>query len=179
MGIHIHSRIRPLMVVAGVPDMQGAREQSVWLRFQQIECSEREYRGTCTRRGKSIFFDTYWWTHAPDGDTPLTGPEQPASAAGFYSNLVAVRAWWDAELAAEGMMAVSLPSPKSTNGTFLTMQARASIIRQMLTRQQKWGPRYGVMPGYGINMQNGFQVGWHSFIPAHFRKLDAGFCSCF
>jgi hypothetical protein len=55
------------------------------------------------------------------------------------------------------MMQLSLPSPASTNGTYLKTQATASVIRQMLTRKNKWGPRYGVLPGYGIDMQNGFQ----------------------
>ena len=27
------------MVAAGTPDMQGGREQGVWFRYQQIECS--------------------------------------------------------------------------------------------------------------------------------------------
>lgn len=169
------------MVVAGVPDMQGSRDQGVWQRFQQILCTgaaspysptegaeegkqanaphheAQELHGDCKLRGEPIYFDTYWWTHAPDGNTNLTGPVQSASAAGFYGNLLDVRTWWHAELAKEGMMDLSLPAPTSTNGTYLKTQAVASIIRQMLTRQQKWGPRYGVMPGYGINMQNGFQ----------------------
>ena len=46
-----------------------------------------------------MFFDTYWWSTAPDGDTGLTGPQHAAGAAGFYGNLLDNRRWWDAELA--------------------------------------------------------------------------------
>ena len=64
---------------------------------------------------------------------------------------------WAAELAAEGMHELSLPSPASTNGTQLVTQMRHNIIQGMITWHDTWGPRYGVLPGYGIAMQNGFQ----------------------
>jgi hypothetical protein len=48
----------------------------------------------------------YWWSRAVDGKTNLTGPASAASAAGFYANLMAVRSWWDVELAAEGTVLV-------------------------------------------------------------------------
>ena len=54
-------------------------------------------------------------------------------------------------------MQLALPSPASTNGTYLKTQAIASVIKAMITRKGIWHPRYGVNPGYGINMQDGFQ----------------------
>ena len=87
----------------------------------------------------------------------MTGPAVPAQAAGFYAALLENRQYWDAELASEGMMSMSLPSPASTNGTWLKTQAVASVIRAMLTRKDTWGQRYGTTIGYGINMQDGFE----------------------
>jgi hypothetical protein len=49
----------------------------------------------------------------------------------------------DAELEAEGMMELpSLPSPKTTNGTWIHVEARHNIILSMITWNDKWGPRY-------------------------------------
>ena len=31
------------------------------------------------------------------------------------------------------------------------------VIESMITWFDTWGPRYGVLPGYGITMQNGFE----------------------
>jgi hypothetical protein len=150
------------MIAAGVPDMKGSREQSVWFRFQQISCADAAEdghgkEGACSLIGSPQYYDTYWWTSAPDGKTGLTGPANASQAAGFYANLLENRKWWSAELAAEGMMEMELPSPASTNGTYLKTQAIASVIKAMITRKGKWHPRYGVNPGYGINMQGGFQ----------------------
>jgi len=142
------------MIAAGAPDMQGSREQTVWFRFQQLGCADG---AGCELIGAPQYYDTYWWSHAPDGRTGLTGPEHSAAAAGFYANLLENRRWWAAELAAEDMMQLALPSPASTNGTYLKTQAIASVIKAMITRKGTWHPRYGVNPGYGINMQDGFQ----------------------
>jgi len=80
-------------------------------------------------------------------------------ASGFYATLLESRRWWADELAGEGMMSLtSLPSPATTNGTWLNMQARHNIILGMITWNDKWGPRYGVNPGYGITLQNGFEA---------------------
>ena len=146
------------MIAAGVPDMFGSREQSVWFRFTVLECAGGNMAPPCNLLGAPMYFDTYWWSNRPNGQTGETGPQHPASAAGFYANLLEIRRWWDAELAAEGMMQLeSLPSPASTNGTYLKMQAIGSVIRTMITRKDTWFPRYGVNIGYGVNMQNGFQ----------------------
>ena len=80
-----------------------------------------------------------------------------SAAGGFYRSLLANRAWWDAELAAEGMMQLALPSPESTNGTWLKAQAVQNLRASMILRNEKWGPRYGLLPGYGITMQDGFE----------------------
>jgi hypothetical protein len=44
-------------------------------------------------------------------------------------------------------MEMELPSPASTNGTYLKMQAIHSIVRSMITRQDTFHPRYGTTPG--------------------------------
>ena len=68
------------------------------------------------------------------------------------------RRWWNAELAAEGSMELpSLPSPKTTNGSWINIEAKHNMILGMITWNDKWGPRYGVLPGYGITMQQGFE----------------------
>ena len=54
-------------------------------------------------------------------------------------------------------MELELPPVSSTNGTWLGRQAVHSIVRAMITRQDTWHPRYGVTPGYGQTMQDGFQ----------------------
>jgi hypothetical protein len=60
-------------------------------------------------------------------------------------------------MAAEGMMALTLPDVGGTNGTMLNQQARHSIIRTMVNRRDTWHPTYGVSPGYGWQGQDGFQ----------------------
>lgn len=141
------------MVACGVPDMQGSREQGVWFRFQQIECRGahdfvlgKDNGGECALMGRPQYYDTFWWSNSPSGGNSSkggggTGPAKPASAAGFYQALLATRAWWEDELAAERMMAMELPSPASTNGTFLHVQALHNLIRGMITWQDTWGPR--------------------------------------
>ena len=37
------------------------------------------------------------------------------------------------------------------------MVGRHNIVRGMITWHATWGLRYGVLPGYGIAMQNGFE----------------------
>ncbi len=129
------------MVAAGAPDMKGSREQAVWFKFQQISCNS-----TCSLVGEPQFYDTYWWSNSPATSADLW-PSHSASAAGFFSNLLENRRWWASELAAEGMMELALPSPASTNGTYLKTQALASVIKAMITRKGTWHPRYGVNPG--------------------------------
>ena len=36
-------------------------------------------------------------------------------------------------------------------------QARFAIVRSMISRDNTWHPRYGVLPGYGITLQDGFE----------------------
>jgi len=138
------------LIAAGVPDMRGSREQSVWFRYTVLECAGKNMAPPCSVQGKPAYFDTYWWSGEQAG---TRGPQHAASASGFYANLLEVRRWWRAELAKEGMMQLSLPSPASTNGTHLHKQAVGSVIRAMITRKDSWFPRYGVNPGYGVNMQ--------------------------
>jgi hypothetical protein len=142
------------MVASAAPDMHGSREQTVWFRFQQVECAAasggKQPRSTplgCQLVGAPQYWDTYWWSRAPGNSTTSTyGPTAAASASGFYASLLANRAWWERELTLEGMMDLSLPSPRSTNGTQLAMQMRHNIARGMITWHDTWGPRYGVLP---------------------------------
>ena len=103
-----------------------------------------------------MYWDSMWFARFPSAtpaadQTNITGGVGTAmrSPAGFYANLLELRRWWDAELAAEGMMELSLPSPASTNGTYLKTQAIHSIARSMISRAKTWHPRYGVTPGFG------------------------------
>jgi hypothetical protein len=147
------------MVASPTPDMRGSREQQVWFRFEQVECAGLAMRPPCKMVGAPQYWDTYWWSRAPAGaDTSATGPAQPANASGFYASLIANRRWWRNEFRSEGTMELELPSTKtSTNGTWLTIQARHNLILSMITKEDTWGPRYGVNPGYGYPMQNGFE----------------------
>ena len=150
------------MIASASPDMGGSREQTVWFRFTQIECDKgvgvSGVGAMCRLVGEPQYWDTYWWSRIPGGAPPnRTGPLSAASASGFYTSLLENRQWWQRELAAEGMMELRLPMSAGTNGTWLWMQAVHHILRGMITWHDTWGPRYGVLPGYGIAMQNGFQ----------------------
>jgi len=109
-----------------------------------------------------MYWDTMWFARFPSASaagnlTNITGGGNAAtrSPAGFYANLLELRRWWGAELAAETMMGLSLPSPASTNGTYLKTQAVSSIVRSMITRDKKWHPRFGTTPGFGEDYHNG------------------------
>eukprot|EP00729_Bicosta_minor_P023545 gene23545-10381_t len=128
-----------------VADMQGSREQSVWFRYQQIECSGLNKKPPFPGSSPAEV----------DAETLKTGPIKASSAAGFYANLLENKRWWAAELKAEGMMDLSLPSPATTNGTWLKTQAVHGIVKNMITRQRTWQPRYGVCPGYGAVVYHG------------------------
>ena len=122
--------------------------------------------------GSPQYWDTYWWSRSPaNGPTNTTGPATAASASGFYQTLLENRRWWADEFAAEGMHELSLPSPTSTNGTWLLTQMRHNLIGGMVTWHDTWGPRYGVLPGYGIQMQNGFE---DTFTATAMGALESG-----
>ena len=144
------------MVASPVPDMQGGREQSVWFRFQQVRCAGAARAPPCELLGKPQYFDTYWFS-----SNPVTlrwiRPELMGNASGFYENLLWARTWWRDELATEGAMQLQLPDTPATNGTWLHLQAVHSIVRSMITRDDTWHPRYGVLPGYGVTLQDGFE----------------------
>ena len=136
------------MIASPEPDMRGSREQRVWFRFAQLECTGAALEPPCALVGRPQHWDTYWWSNSPGGGaTNTTGPPAPAAAGGFYGSLLANRRWWAAELAAEGMMHLALPSPASTNGTWLATQMVHNLVRGMITWHDTWGPRYGVLPG--------------------------------
>ena len=148
------------MLAAPVPDGGGKREQDVWFRFAQVDCDRAGPDGygvgaSCT--AKTQTWETYWYTRNPGKADDAFGPEVSASDAGFYANLLAVHRYWNATLAAEGMMALSLPEAAGTNGTWLQQQATHSLVRSMISRRDTWHPTYGVNPGYGWRGQDGFQ----------------------
>jgi hypothetical protein len=144
------------MVASPVPDMEGGREQSVWFRFQQLVCDGPDRAPPCRLHGKPQYYDTYWYSSSPITSRWIR-PELAANASGFYANVLRVKRWWDAELAAEGMMGLSLPPAAGTNGTWLATQGVFALVRSMISRDDTWHPRYGVLPGYGISLQDGFQ----------------------
>ena len=148
------------MIAAPVPDGGGKREQDVWFRFAQVDCDRAGPDGygvgaSCT--AKTQTWETYWYTRNPGKADDAFGPEVSASDAGFYANLLAVHRYWNATLAAEGMMALTLPEAAGTNGTWLQQQATHSLVRSMISRRDTWHPTYGVNPGYGWRGQDGFQ----------------------
>jgi len=156
------------MIAAPVPDGGGRREQDVWFRFQQIDCTGGDVGGGAYGSGgacvatSSQHWQNYWWSRTPgkDGDGSAFGPKAASTGAGFYRNLLRVHAYWQAELAAEGgtMMSLSLPAGAGrTNGTMLAQQAVHGIVRSMVSRRDTWHPAYGVEPGYGWQGQDGFQ----------------------
>jgi hypothetical protein len=147
------------MIANPNPDMEGSREQQVWFQFKQVECAGLEMRPPCRMIGSPQYWDTYWWSSVPaNGNTSTTGPLVPANSSGFYATLLKNRRWWSNELDSEGIMELDLPSTgTSTNGTWLSIQARHNLILSMITKHDTWGPRYGVLPGYGYTMQNGFE----------------------
>ena len=89
------------LIAAGVPDMRGSREQSVWFRYTVLECAGKNMAPPCSVQGKPAYFDTYWWSGEQAG---TRGPQHAASASGFYANLLEVRRWWRVELAKEGSL---------------------------------------------------------------------------
>ena len=130
------------------------------VRFAQVDCDRAGPDGygvgkSCT--AKTQTWETYWYTRNPGKADGAFGPEVSASDAGFYANLLAVHRYWNATLAAEGMMALSLPEAAGTNGTWLQQQATHSLVRSMISRRDTWHPTYGVNPGYGWRGQDGFQ----------------------
>lgn len=144
------------MIASPVPDMEGGREQSVWFRFQQLKCAGARMAPPCALLGSPQYYDTYWYSASPITDRWIR-PELQANASGFYGNLLKVKRFWDAELKAEGMMELELPGASGTNGTWLHQQGVFSFVRSMISRDNTWHPRYGVIPGYGITLQDGFQ----------------------
>ena len=121
------------MIASPVPDMQGGREQSVWFRFQQLICAGPAMAPPCALHGKPQYYDTYWYSYSPITNRWIR-PELMANASGFYANILAVKRYWEAELAAEGMMALELPETPTTNGTWLVQQSVFAFVRSMISR---------------------------------------------
>ena len=95
-------------------------------------------RPPCALHTPPMYWDTYWYARFPGANasdtarqTLRTGPVAPSAARDFYLTLLDNRRWWAAELAAEGMHALALPSPASTNGTWLALQASHALFKSM------------------------------------------------
>ena len=78
-----------------------------------------------------MYWDSMAYAHFPGANasdtahqTLITGPVNFSQPAGFFANLLALRRWWARELAAEDMMSLRLPSPATTDGAYLSAQAR-------------------------------------------------------
>lgn len=100
------------------------------------------------------FFDTY--SYLPGGGD---GSDESDAAELFYSALRTVNSYWKHTLFGDGAMEMELPGDA---GAVLRDQAFHSIIRDMLTREQRVWPRYGVCGdaggcAYGNPHSNGFQ----------------------
>ena len=123
------------MIAVAAPAANGSRENYVWFRYQQTACSTQHAQqlpgapssvtsppppptdhtaASCRVVGEPLYYDTYWWSNSVDGKTNSTGPATAASAAGFYRTLLESKRWWAAELNAEGVMQLSLPSPAAS-----------------------------------------------------------------
>ena len=158
------------MIASPVADMEGGREQSVWFRFQQVVCDGKGMNApqvpaqggagdsTCKLKGKPQYYDTYWYSGSPGNITNRwIRPDAMANASGFYGNMLSVQRYWDDTLEKEEMMQLTLPDTAKNNGTWLVQQAVFSIVRSMISRDDTWHGRYGVLPGYGISLQDGFE----------------------
>jgi hypothetical protein len=128
-----------------VADMKGSREQSTWMRLQQIDCAGPDLQPPCKLVDWPEYFDTMWFSRFPSSTpagnlTGRTGSNRPSNATGFYTALLELRKFWQDTLQDEGMMELALPSLASTNGTYLQTQAVHSIVRSMITRDNFWHP---------------------------------------
>lgn len=144
------------MIAAPVSDMKGGREQDVWFRFHQVSCAGEEFAPPCKLHGEPQYYDTYWYSNNPITKQWIV-PDTMATASGFYTNLLDGVRFWNETLAKEGMMELELPSTPKNNGSWLVTQATHAIIRSMISRDNTWHGRYGVLPGYGISLQDGFE----------------------
>ena len=100
-------------------DTGASREQSVLFRFQQVQCSGPGMLPPCKLLHWPLYWDSYWYSRFPGANasdtarlTLITGPAEPTPSWRFYSALMQSRRWWRAELEAEGMHELSLPSPR-------------------------------------------------------------------
>ena len=109
------------------PDMEGSMEQDAFFRLQMTADN-----GTVL---KAQFYDNYAYTagafQSPK-QVPASGePKDSVVANDFYATLLEQRRWWAAELTNEGIMGVTLPADKGTDGVRLHHMARHSIIRDI------------------------------------------------
>eukprot|EP01045_Picozoa_sp_COSAG04_P005838 COSAG04_NODE_277_length_18399_cov_3.036066_5_plen_305_part_00 len=136
-------------VAVPVADMEGSPEQDVFFRISKIHAN-----GTVI---DSRYFDTYSFTGTAGPDLPadvnwgetVTGMGSPAHsevAIDFYRHVLIQKQWWEAEFAFEGVMEFELPRAPGTDGLLLRDQALHVLIKDMIIRQAKWFPQYGLLP---------------------------------
>ena len=139
------------MTVVPLADAQGNRFQRGYYRLLDFAAN-----GTLR---EARYFDTFAYT----GDSVArgrtngigSGPDSKA-ATKFYSEVLAQQSWWALELEREGVLSLELPSDPATNGLTLANQARHSLIRNMITREDYVWPVYGISYNYMHSSAMGF-----------------------
>lgn len=124
------------MTACPVADMQGNMEQAAFFRFQKSSAN-----GTVL---DTKYFDTFAYTagafQSPE-QVPASGePPGSATAKAFYAQVLEQKRWWAAELQAEGMLKMDLPSDADTDGVMLHNMALHSLVRDMITRRNNFFP---------------------------------------
>jgi hypothetical protein len=140
------------MTVVPLADPHGNRFQRGYYRLL-------DYAANGTLR-EARYFDTFAYTgnSVARGRTNGIG-SGPGSrvAIGFYSEVLAQQSWWALELEKEGVLSLELPIDPMTNGLTLANQAKHSLIRNMITRDDFVWPVYGVSYNYMHSSAMGFQ----------------------
>lgn len=136
------------------PDMKGSIEQGVMFRLLKLGASGQVL--------DAKYYDTYVYTSAGGtwGRAPAEGQNGTSTTASrFYSTVAEQVAYWQATWQSEGLMELELPHrPQDTDGAMLAQLAKHGLVRDMITRQQTFFPKYGVLPGvYGQPANNGFE----------------------
>jgi hypothetical protein len=91
---------------------------------------------------------------AGGGGALLPSPEcDGENAAAYYSSLLSFARYWNNTFTSEGSMELDLPTDDIDTAAF----AKHSVARIMITRRDKYHPRYGAPPLYYAACCDGFQ----------------------
>lgn len=149
-----------------VADMGGNREQDVYFRVLKLN----ETGDVVDVR----YFDTYVYRSTdPIGGGGGGAPAGSPTANAFYQALLDQVRYWATTFHTEGVLQLELPSrPQDTDGRLLQHQAYHSMVRDMISRQDTFWPKYGILPGYyGNPGNNGFQ---DTFVGSMTMALEMG-----